>query len=233
MSARFVFSSAIAMGLMVLTTIWPKVCRADDDPHAAHRRAMQVQATAGATRVMLPNVVLRDAHDKPFALRADSFEGKVVVVDFIFTTCTTICPVLSDVMATVQRELGDQVGKDVVLVSISVDPVNDSPAVMRAYAKQKGAGHHWRWLTGSTGDIARVLRAFGLSAGKPNDHPPLVLVGDPARNQWQRWVGVPTPKAVVEGARTMVAQSKLASLSSSSPSSTAPAVAVKDPHAHH
>lgn len=214
----------LLVGLALFASLRPAAAQADD-PHAAHRSAMQVPATAGDSRVTLPNVVLRDAQDKPFPLRAERFKGKVVVVDFIFTTCTTICPVLSDVMANVQRELGAQVGKDVVLVSISVDPANDTPAVMRAYAKSKGAGKDWYWLTGSSGDIARVLRAFGLSAGRPNSHPPLLMVGDPGRNRWQRWVGIPKPVMVVDSVKSMVAQSKSASM----PSATAVGV----PHAHH
>lgn len=202
----------------------------DDDPHAAHRRAMQVGAVAGETRVTLPNVVLRDAHGKAFVFRPESFRGKVVVVDFIFTSCTTICPALSSVMASVQRGLGEQMGRDVLLLSISVDPANDTPPVMRAYAQRIGAGKDWLWLTGNTGDIARVLRAFGLSTGKPNDHPPLILVGDPVGNRWQRWVGVPTPAAVVERTREMVAQTRLTKTNSTTASSTS---RVKDPHAHH
>lgn len=205
--------------------------RAADDPHAAHRAATRSQATSGDTRVTLPDVVLRDADGQPFRLQPQSFEGRVVVVDFIFTTCTTICPALSSVMASVQRGLGTQMGKDVVLLSISVDPVNDTPAVMRAYAQRVGAGRHWRWLTGSSGDIARVLRAFGLSPGRPNDHPPLILVGDPADNRWLRWVGVPTPAAVIDGARAM-STAQNATVSRPDLPAAAP-VSVKDPHAHH
>lgn len=214
----------LLVGLALFASQRPAVAQADD-PHAGHRSAMKATVTVGDSRVTLPNVILRDAQNKPFPLSAERFEGKIVVVDFIFTTCTTICPVLSEVMATVQRELGGQVGKDVVLVSISVDPANDTPPVMRAYAKSKGAGKDWYWLTGSSGDIARVLRAFGLSAGRPNSHPPLVMVGDPGRNRWQRWVGIPKPATVVDSVKSMVAQAKSASMSS--------ATAVGDAHAHH
>lgn len=221
-----IFSRALDLAIGLMASIGGAhadgAARADD-PHAAHRRAMQSRATAGETRVLLPNVILRDAQGQPFPLRPEQFDGKVVVVDFVFTTCTTICPALSTVMASVQRGLGDQLGKDVLLLSISVDPAHDTPPVLRVYADRVGAGEHWHWLTGSTGDIGRVLRAFGLSAGSPNDHPPLILVGDPANGRWIRWVGVPTPAVIVDGAQDMVARSK--------PASSA-AVAAKDPHAH-
>lgn len=220
---------ALACGVAVSALVSPASAR-DDDPHAAHRRAMQAEAVAGETRVTLPNVVLRDAQGRAFAFRPESFRGKVVVVDFIFTSCTTICPALSSVMASVQRGLGEQMGRDVLLLSISVDPANDTPPVMRAYAQRIGAGKDWLWLTGNTGDIARVLRAFGLSTGKPNDHPPLILVGDPVGNRWQRWVGVPTPAAVVERTREMVAQTRPAKTNSTTTSSTS---RVKDPHVHY
>jgi protein SCO1 len=222
---------ALACWLAISALVSPSSASAgDEDPHAAHRRAMQAEVVAGETRVTLPNVTLRDAQNKPFAFRPESFRGKVVIVDFIFTTCTTICPALSSVMASVQRGLGEQMGKDVLLLSISVDPVNDTPPVMRAYAQRIGAGKDWLWLTGNTGDIARVLRAFGLSTGKPDDHPPLILVGDPAGNRWQRWVGVPTPAAVVERTREMVAQTGSAKTKSAGVSTAA---SNKDPHGHH
>jgi protein SCO1 len=176
---------------------------ADDEPHAAHRRAMHSETNASETRVILPDVVLRDREGRKFALKPDAFGGKVVVVDFIFTRCTTICPALTSVMASVQRALGPQLGRDVVLVSISVDPANDTPQAMDAYAGKVGASEHWYWLTGNNSDIGRVLRAFGLSVGRPGDHPPLVLVGDPLRGRWTRWVGVPTPVTITQTARHM------------------------------
>ena len=179
---------------------------AGDDPHAAHRAAMQAASGGAETRVVLPDVVLRDADGRPFPLRPDSFGGRVVVVDFVFTTCTTICPALTTLMASVKRGLGERMGREVVLVSISVDPARDTPEVLRAYARRVGAGDDWIWLTGSSGDIARVLRAFGLAPGAPDDHPPLIMVGDPARDRWLRWVGVPSPATLVERARELSAQ---------------------------
>lgn len=216
---------------LVLSLATCGVARAGDDPHAAHRAAMRSQVASGETRVTLPDVVLRDADGEPFRLRPQSFAGKIVVVDFIFTTCSTICPALSSVMASVQRGLGARMGDDIVLLSISVDPVNDTPQVMRAYAQRVGAGEHWRWLTGTTGDIARVLRAFGLSPGRPNDHPPLILVGDPVGNRWLRWVGVPTPTAIVDAAHAM-APGPDATASTLDLPAAVPAPA-KDPHARH
>lgn len=200
--ARVVRALATTMASLVLCAAVPQAI-AKDDPHAAHRRAMQQTITTDETRITLPNVTLRDAYGRPFALKPSSFDGKIVVVNFIFTRCTSICPALTSVMSAVQRGLGPRLGRDVVLLSISVDPGNDTTKDMRAYAERVGASVHWRWLTGNSGDIARVLRAFGLSAGKPGDHPPLVLVGDPARNRWTRWVGVPTPATIVDTARKM------------------------------
>lgn len=203
------------------------------DPHAEHRRAMQAPVTAGSTSVTLPSVVLHDAQGKPFKLRPESFRGRVVVIDFIYTSCTTICPALTSVMASVQRGLGRNLGKDAMLVSISVDPARDTPDVMRAYAKRVGAGKDWLWLTGSSGDITRVLRAFGLSAGKPDDHPPLILVGDPARGRWLRWVGVPTPAAITEGVHGLLAETAPTRVPKSAPIPDTPTA--HDPnhsHAH-
>lgn len=232
-AASLALVAGLAAGRIVHATDEPSAA----DPHAAHRAAMQSrQTTASETRVVLPDVVLLDARAKPFRLRPDAFRGRIVVVDFIFTRCTTICPALSTVMASVQRGLGERMGRDVVLVSISVDPANDTPAAMRAYAQRMKAGKDWLWLTGNAGDIARVLRAFGLTAGRPNDHPPLVLVGDPVNDRWMRWVGVPTPAAVVDGANAMIvraAASTAPSATNKAPANGATSSTPQDPHAHH
>jgi protein SCO1/2 len=110
-----------------------------------------------------------------FALTAEAGErvtltglrGSVIAVTFIYATCTDTCPLLTAKMVEIQRRLGRDFGPRVRFVSITVDPEVDTPAVLRAYAKAQGANvEGWSFLTGTSAEIAEVLRRYGVYARK-------------------------------------------------------------------
>jgi protein SCO1 len=176
------------------------------DPHAEHRRLAQQTAMArGAeTKVELPDVLLVDSYGNPQDIKKLFSSHKVVVVDFIFTRCTTICPALTAIMSSTQQNLDQQQRNDVLFISISVDPKNDTPEKMQAYRTKAKADKNWVWLTGRPADINRTLRAFGVPAnGRPEDHPPTILVGNNPQNRWLRWIGMPEPKALVAATKQL------------------------------
>ena len=92
------------------------------------------------------------------AFQSSALAGTVWIANFVFTHCPDICPALSQQMARLQRELPERGGQDIRLVSFSVDPTRDTPAVLQAYATQIGAGPHWRFLTGPRPAISSLLR---------------------------------------------------------------------------
>lgn len=103
---------------------------------------------------------LTDQDGQPFTL--SSLQGKVVVLDFIFTRCPGPCPLLSLKFAQVQKQLGERLGKEVVLVSITIDPRHDTPETLKAYAQRYQANPRgWKFLTGTTKDIMLTASAFG------------------------------------------------------------------------
>ncbi|MFI5295559.1 MAG: SCO family protein [Thermodesulfovibrionales bacterium] len=114
---------------------------------------------------------------------------KVVMVDFIFTTCTTICPVLSASFANFQRRIGPG-SKDVHLVSISIDPENDTPKRMREYLKRYDAKPGWDFLTGSKTDIEKVVKALDAYTPSKMSHLPLALLYASTNNRWVRIYGL-------------------------------------------
>ena len=89
----------------------------------------------------------------------------------MFTTCTGACPVMSGTMAKIQDHLGDRVGKDVRLISISVDPVNDTPAKLKEYAARFHARPGWYFLTGSKENVEAALRKLGQWVGRARQPP--------------------------------------------------------------
>lgn len=154
-------------------------------------------AAAAALEIALPDLTLVDQDGRPGAVRTDWIGGRIVVIDFIFTSCPLVCPLLSAVMADVQDRLGDAAGKEVRLLSITVDPLTDIPARLKDYAKRYEAGPGWSFLTGGKRAVDRVLSAFGAYTADFADHAPMFLVGDGANGRWTRIFGFPAPEEIV------------------------------------
>jgi protein SCO1/2 len=163
---------------------------ASPDPHAAHRAALErPQYSVITERYSVPDVNLLDQSGASVALRTLLESGKPVALNFIFTTCTTICPVMTATFAQMQRDLGEA-AEQVRLVSISVDPEYDRPAVLEEYAKRFGAGGDWTFLTGDEADILGVLVSFKAHAGSKMNHQPLTLLHRPQSPSWTRIDGL-------------------------------------------
>lgn len=105
-----------------------------------------------------------DQYGRPFT--EENVKGKIRVVDFFFTRCTTICPRMSVQMQQLQLKLDDPAFKDVVFLSHTVDPENDTPEVLREYARKLEVDTaRWKFLTGHAPDIYRMGNAgYLLSA---------------------------------------------------------------------
>jgi protein SCO1/2 len=118
----------------------------------------------------------------------------------------TICPVLSAIFTQVQGKLGEQVGDDVVLVSMSVDPIRDTPQRLKAYSAKHRAGDSWLWLTGAKPVVDEVLVGVGAYTTNFEDHPTMVLIGDGRTGEWKRLFGFPNPDRIVSVVNEMRAR---------------------------
>jgi protein SCO1/2 len=125
----------------------------------------------------IPDTPVLDQDGKRLRFYSDLLKDRVVVIDFVFTGCSTICPGLS----TTFRNLQDLPGaKDVSLISITVDPANDGPAQLKAYAATFDAQPGWTLVTGRPDQIAKLSTAFGVAAGSGTDHTSMFVVIDAA-----------------------------------------------------
>jgi protein SCO1/2 len=116
----------------------------------------------------LPDVSLIDQHGSAVSLA--SLKGKPVLIDFIYTSCASTCPMLTAKMAAIAHQLGPALGADVTIVSISLDPEHDTPAELAKYAKSHDANEPgWIFLTGSPAQIDQVLDAFKLRRTREGD----------------------------------------------------------------
>lgn len=150
-----------------------------------------------AADVTVSDAALVDQDGATARFRSEVIGDRIVVVDFVYTTCTTVCPVLSSVFARVQERLGERLEGGVRLVSVSLDPVRDTPARIKAYAAKFGAGPHWRWLTGNQQDVEQVLKGLGAYTPNFSAHAPMVLVGDGRAGGWTRFNGFPAEDRIV------------------------------------
>jgi protein SCO1/2 len=137
----------------------------------------------------VPDVVLVNQDGVKVHLRELLRSNKPVIMDFIFGTCTTICPILSTSFINLQNKLGDASQK-VHLVSITIDPENDSPRVMKEYLKRYRAKPGWDFLTGSRADIDKVMTAFDAYVPNKMSHMPLTLIHSPGDDKWIRIFGL-------------------------------------------
>ena len=172
------------------------------DAHAAHRAAMVNRSyQVSSDDYDVPDVALLDAGGNAVSLRELVDSGDPIALNFIFTTCTTICPVMTVTFAQMQQMLGEDADQ-VRLVSISIDPEYDRPEVLSAYAEQFDAGDNWTFLTGSTNDIVAVLQGFESYTGSKMSHRPVTLLKNPGSESWTRIDGLANGKSLAEEVTT-------------------------------
>jgi protein SCO1/2 len=166
------------------------------DPHAMHKKAMQ-SSDVTVTRVAYATpAVSLVADDGETVALADVFApDRPVVVNFIFTTCTTICPVMTATMLQMERLLKDEANKP-NYVSISIDPDYDTADIMRKYATRYGAD--WTFLTGSSEDIMTTLQGFDAYRGNKVNHFALTLMRAPGQTEWTRVEGLSSAKELAK-----------------------------------
>ena len=137
----------------------------------------------------IPPVVLINQDGKKVALDSLLNSDQTVIVNFIYGTCTTICPVLSVGYINLQNRLVGNI-KQPRLISITIDPENDSPKVLKDYLKRYRAKPGWDFLTGSRADIDKVMRAFNAYIPDKMSHYPLNMIRSPKDGSWVRLFGI-------------------------------------------
>jgi len=162
--------------------------------------SMTVPETNGAgtaSSLLIPDTTVYNQNGRRLNFYTDLVKGKTVAINFIFTTCTTICPPLTATFRRVQQQLGERAGSDIALISISVDPTTDTPERLHDFAAQFKAGPGWTFVTGDKAEIDSLLRALGAAVANKNDHTPMILVGNDAASYWTRTYGLSSPTTLV------------------------------------
>ncbi len=144
------------------------------------------------------NVKLINQYGEEMSLFDDLLRDKVVVINPYFLSCTGSCPVMNGMMKELQDYFGDRVGKDVHLISISVDPEHDTPEKVKAYAESMGAKRGWYLLTGTRENIDMALWKLGNQSPRPEDHKTILMVGNIPTRLWKKANGLAPVTEIVK-----------------------------------
>lgn len=172
---------------------------------AALPAAARSAADREAARSYFTDVELVNQDGETMRLYSDLMDGKIVVIDSIFTTCTAVCPVLGQKMQALQEAAGDRLGDDVHLISISVDPQTDTPARLRAYGERFGAREGWYFLTGSRENVEQALAKLGYAVEDKEAHSTVILMGNEQTGLWKKTNGLSGSESLVELFRSVLA----------------------------
>lgn len=136
------------------------------------------------------DVELLDQDGRTLKFYSDVLKGKTVVINVLFTTCTNVCPPISRNFERIQEALGERLGKDVFLVSITVDPETDTPAKLKDYAQRFHARKGWSFLTGRKENIDAALYKLGQYVEERSQHKTVIIIGNESTGLWKKAFGL-------------------------------------------
>jgi len=156
------------------------------------------------------NVAVRTQDGRTLRFYDDVLKGKIVLINFFFTDCDAVCPLMTENLARVQELLGDRVGKDIFMVSISLQPEHDTPEVLAAYAKTYGVGPGWLFLTGKKTDIDLLRHRLGfvdsdpVEDADPEQHIGTVRITNEPMHRWAMSPALVNPPALVRTVKRVI-----------------------------
>ena len=192
------FAAMIFAAMIFAATMTGTAARADgppaaDDPHHAHHAAMKASsddAEARPAEVEIPELELVDQDGQTIRFYEDLVADHLVAMNFVFTTCKTVCPPMGAIFGRLQDELRERGDENVQLISVSVDPVTDTPERLEAWSERFGLEPGWTLVTGPKERIDRLLKALEVFTPDFVTHSPTVLVGNAKTGNWQRTYGL-------------------------------------------
>ena len=160
-------------------------------------------------KMAFPNVPLITHEGKVVKFYDDLIKNKTVMINFMYAQCGEICPGMTANLREVQRELGDRVGKDIFMYSISLEPEKDTPEMLKAYAELFHVKEGWTFLTGKKADIELLRKQLGFSFSDPaldkdkSQHIGVVKFGIESIERWGMSPALGDPKYIAEYLRWM------------------------------
>jgi protein SCO1 len=151
-----------------------------------------------------PNVVVQTHEGKSVRFYDDLIKGRIVAFNMMYADCSGICPAMTANLVKVQKKLGDRVGRDIFMYSITLTPDVDTPAVLKTYVEHHGVGPGWQFLTGRKADIEQIRQRLGFKDPDPvldrdkSTHTGMVRVGNEKYDQWAGCAALGPADQIVE-----------------------------------
>ena len=181
----------VIMGVSLFSLANSSIGKDDEHvDHSMHRAMMnKTSFTVKEENYSVPNLLLLDRNGVEQNLKSLINNELPIALNFIFTTCTTICPVMTATFSQTQRKLGKD-SERIQFISITIDPEYDRPEVLKEYADNFHSNSNWKFLTGSGTDIFKVTKSFKAYSGSKMNHRPVTYLKDPQKPYWFRIEGL-------------------------------------------
>lgn len=168
------------------------VCLAQRPGTESQKSSEKGRTPAQTAAGYFPNTILITQDNQKVKFYDDLLKDKLVVINFMFTTCTAICPPMTANLKKVQTLLGER-STEVSLISISVDPLTDTPERLKDYANKFRVQPGWYFLTGDKANVDVVLRKLGGHVADKNEHAALLIIGNVATGEWKKVYALAKP----------------------------------------
>ena len=161
---------------------------------------------AALANTYLPNVVVQTQDGARVRFYEDLIKDKVVLINFMFTSCTNQCPRTTANLVKVAEQFGDRLGRDVRMISITLDPATDTPAVLSDYSRRYGTKSGWYFVTGRQKDIDVIRHRLGMREDTTDlmQHTGMLIYGNDAAGQWAATPALAQPKAIVRSVMPLI-----------------------------
>lgn len=203
-------AKSLAGSLLAASLWYPPALFAHDaqdivDPHVHHHMMMKMPETSRTmAEYTIPNISLVRDDGKSVSMPDELNDGRPVVLTFIYTSCKEVCPLVSGTLSQLQGKLGADRDR-VRLVSITIDPEEDTVSKLSAYAKKYDAGPEWHHYTGTLVASIAAQQAFDAYRGSKMDHVPVIFLRRAPGESWVRIDGFATADQLLAEVRNMLA----------------------------
>ncbi|MGG7675544.1 SCO family protein [Pseudomonas sp. WC2] len=157
--------------------------------HAPEPPATVAAAPAKGThdaKTWFTDTPLQDQNGETLRFYSDALQNRIVLLNVIFTSCNDACPLITQKLKEVRELLGDK-APEITFISLTSDPLRDTPAVLKAYNLKQGSDDpHWLFLTGDKAQMDLVLSRIGQIVPTPEQHSTQLIVGDVANKRWSK-----------------------------------------------
>lgn len=185
--------------LAFLLVLFPLAVAQEPAPKPAQTPAATAAQSAGSSaEKYFTDVVLVNQDGEKMRFYSDLLQGKTVIINSFFATCQGSCLPITRNLEKVQDALGDRLGKDARIISISVDPTVDTPAELKAFGKKFHARPGWYFLTGSKENVEFALKKIGQFVTDKQDHLNIIIIGNERTGLWKKAFGLAKSESLIE-----------------------------------